>query len=72
MLSEQQKITYLQDFAIAILNDYELKSLPEIQELAIKHQVLVETIKKEPCSDVCACDQEIGEFPITCVVTNFE
>ena len=38
----------------------------ELQELMVKHGILVETLKPEPCCEECTCKCCDADFPTTC------
>ena len=38
----------------------------ELQDILVKHGVLVETIVEKPCSEWCNCEDNDAVFPTTC------
>lgn len=61
----RQEVKYLRGFAVDVLNIWSMDiDGGDIQDLAVKHGLLKETTRTEPCGEDCACSEcaDIGEW----------
>jgi hypothetical protein len=43
----------------------------DIQDIALKHNIIVEYIATKPCCENCVCKEIVDEFPVQCYKKNY-